>query len=135
GTYVVVDVKNVSAGSGEMDVVHDIDCVNQTMDGQPLPPGTFVECNGPTRVSQSKSGQYRESHDCTPPFAPVPRTGIEEPVSYSGFSYRVKIDHVQEPHLIEVDFPDDARRSVTITLNGLDLKTGQMPPDAGYSGK
>ena len=135
GSYAVVDVKNAAVGSGEMELVHDIDCVAQTLDGKPIPEGTFVECNGPTRVTESKAGRYRESHDCTPPYAPVPATAVEEPVCYSGFSYRVSIPHVQEPHLIEVSFPDDARRSVTIPFISLDPKTGEQPKGAaGYSG-
>ncbi len=136
GQYAVVDVKKSSVGSGEKELVHDIDCVNQTDFGKTIGENVFVECNGPTRIAETANAKYRESHDCTPPYAPIPATSTEEPVSFSGFSYRVAIDRPQEPHLIEVDYPDDARRSVTITLNGLDEQGNLYKKNNyGYSGK
>ncbi|MGC4005081.1 MAG: hypothetical protein QM811_18995 [Pirellulales bacterium] len=134
GQYAVVDVKNQPVGTGEKELVHDIDCVNQTDLGKPIDSKIYVECNGPTRITESAAGKYRESHDCTPPYAPIPATSTEEPVSFSGFSYRLSIDQVQQPHLIEVEYPDDARRSVTVTLNGLDDQ-GNLPKGSSYSGK
>lgn len=135
GSYAVVDVANVAVGSGEKELVYDIDCVAQTVNGQPVPADTFVECNGPTRITESKTGRYRESHDGTPPYAPLPGTSSLEPLSYSGFSYRLNIQQVHTPYMVEVEFPDDTRRSVTVTLNSLNEKTGGFLRDQGYSGK
>lgn len=134
--FAVVNVKQPPIASSETEVVYDIDCVAQTINGRPVLPDAFVECNGPTRVTESKAGAYRESHDCTPPFAAVPPTPLEEPASFSGFSYRVELPKAQVPYLVEVDFPDDSRRSVTVLLNSIDPKTGGFLRDAaGYGGK
>ena len=135
GQYAVVDTRNVPMGSGALEPVHVIDCIAQTDNGQPLPADTFVECNGPTRITESKAGRYRESHDCTPPQAETPASPTEEPRGYSGFSYRLELPEVQVPYLIEVQFPDDARRSVTVNLSWLDPKTGGFGKEAGYNGK
>jgi len=135
GQYAVVDVKHPNIGDGKTELVADIDCVAQTLNGSPLPAEAFTECNGPTRITRSEAGQYREGHDCTPPQAPVPPTAVQEPVSFSGFSYRVPLDRTQVPYLVDVEYPDDARRSVTISLNQLDPQTGQPVKGSGYNGK
>ncbi|HEY3418485.1 MAG TPA: hypothetical protein VGM23_16540, partial [Armatimonadota bacterium] len=135
GEYAVVNVKSApTVNSSEPILVHEIDCVAQTMDGKPLPPGIFLECNGPTRVRTSRAGSYRESHDSTPPEAEKPLMA-GDPHSYSGFSYRLSLPVRQVPYLIELTFPDDDRRSTTININWLDEKTGGFAPGTSYSAK
>lgn len=134
GEYAVIDVRHFTPGSGKLDVVHTIDCVAQTEDGAPLPAGAFLECNGPTRVTTSKAGTYRESHDCLPPEA-EPMVTADDPHSFSGFSYRIELPEVQVPYLIDVEFPDDDRRSVTINQSWIDPQTGGFARNTSYCAK
>jgi hypothetical protein len=132
--YGVVDVNDVRPGSGKLEVIHDVDCVAQTDNGQPIPAGSFRECNGATQIHESKAGKYRESHDCTPPGAEsmiIP----DDPHSFSGFSYTLDVPQAQVPYLIDVEFPDDDRRSVTIPAIWVDEKTNKLLDDTAYPGK
>ncbi|HEY3379362.1 MAG TPA: hypothetical protein VGL77_17935 [Armatimonadota bacterium] len=134
GDYAVIDVKAVPAATGAPVLLQEIDCVAQTLNGKPLAPDTFLECNGPTRVRSSRAGSYRESHDSTPPEAEAPLVA-NDPHSYSGFSYKVSLPALQAPYLIELTFPDDDRRSVTVNLNWIDDKTGGFAKGTSYSAK
>ena len=89
--YAVVDTtpEKKSTGNEQNKVLHDIDCVSQTDLGKPLADGAFTECNGPTRVSKTAAGEYRESHDCTPPEAEDnPMTPNK---TLSGFAYKIDV--------------------------------------------
>ncbi len=134
GVYGVVDVSKVTPGSGRTEVVHEIDCVKQTDLGKPLAPSAFREVNGPTHVVTRPAGTYRESHDCTPPEAEAMRTP-DDPHSFSGFAYEIMLPEVQVPYLVDIEFPDDARRSVTAILNWIDEKTGGFAKGTKYGGK
>lgn len=133
GPYAVVDVARIEPASGKLTPVHEIDCVAQTDNGEAIPPERFVECNGPTRVSRSPAGSYRESHNSTAPLAPA-MSRPDDQRCYSGFSYRIELPSVQVPYLIDLEFPDDARRSVTIGQNWLD-EQGGFAKGSSYSAK
>ena len=128
GQYAVVDVGAVKAGSGKTVKIHDIDCVKQTDNGQPLPGGVFFEANGPTRVVTTAAGTYRESHDSSAPLA-EPMTSNNDPHSYSAFSYIVGLPEEQVPYLVDIEFPDDTRRKVAIYSCWIDEQNG------GFKGK
>ncbi|XHR27135.1 MAG: hypothetical protein ACFUZC_14400 [Chthoniobacteraceae bacterium] len=132
--YGVVDVKNVKQASGKLQVLHQVDCVAQTDNGQPIPEGSFLECNGPTQIRESQAGKYRESHDCTPPGA-EPMIASDDPHSFSGFSYTLDLPEVQVPYLVDIVFPDDDRRSVTISQNWVNEKTNEFSKGTSYSAK
>ncbi len=136
GDYAVVDVNHIQRVSDKLMTVAEIDCVNQTLNGQRIAEGDYFEANGPTRITQGKMGPYRESHDCTPPEAEVPKTAVKMPNSYSGFSYRIRVPQSQVPYQLEVDFPDDARRSVAVIMTWVDDETGGfLKASSGYQGK
>tara|TARA_Y100001933_G_scaffold265281_1_gene339825 strand:- start:121887 stop:126065 length:4179 start_codon:yes stop_codon:yes gene_type:complete len=136
GQFAVVDVNHIQPVSAKKELVVEVDCVNQTINGQAIVDDEFVEANGPTRVTNTAFGAYRESHDCTPPQAVTPKTAVQMPNGYSGFSYRIKLPKTQVPYLMEVDIPDDARRSVPVLMTWVDDKTGGfLKPASGYKGK
>ena len=134
GQYAVVDVKTIKPASGKLEAVRVIDCVAQTDNGEPLPEGSFVEGNGPSRVVTTKAGAYRESHDSTPPLAPVSDPPGSDQKCSSGFSYLVDLPEMDVPYLMDIEFPDDARRSVAIMGyggyggGGKGYETGGMHP-------
>lgn len=132
--YAVVDVAQVPQGGGAATPIQVLDCVAQTNQGAPIAAGVFLECNGPTRIVTSPAGTYRESHDSSPPEA-APMSRVDDPGSYSGFSYRFDLPQVQVPYLIDVEFPEDARRSVTISQNWIDETTGGFASNTLYSAK
>lgn len=125
GQYAVVDVNHIKPASGKTTLIARIDCVEQTINGKPIAPEDFIEGNGPTRVMRDSVGAYRESHDCSPPQAVVPKSAVELPQCFSGFTYRIPLPQEQVPYLIEVDFPDNTRRSVMVIANWIDDKTGE----------
>ncbi len=136
--YCAVDTKakdSQTDSNAKMQLIHDIDCVAQTDAGKSIDPATFIECNGPTRISTGAGVQYRESHDCTPPEAEIPTNPSAKPRSYSGFAYRFTVPQKQVPYLIEVEYPDDARRSASICLNWLDADGTLNRSNEGYQGK
>ena len=134
GEYAVVDVKSVPTAGGALTLVHDIDCVAQTDNGKPVDPATFFECNGKTRITTSPLGKYRESNDGTGPDVEVPKSPTELPRSYSGFAYQLDVPDDNAAYLLEIDYPDDDRRSVTVPISLLSDKTGEKLP-GDYSGK
>ena len=75
---------------------------------------------GPTRVVQSSCGAYRESDD----------RGREKGVSAaSWFAYKLNLPTVQEPYLMEIEYPDDDRRTTPIVLVE---RYGPPEPALGY---
>lgn len=131
--YGVVDVRQFTAGNGRLEIVHDIDCAAGTDRGIPLKADAFRECNGPTRVQASAAGTFRESHNSTVPGADPMKT-LDDWNSFSGFSYKLEIPEVQIPYLIDIEFPDDARRSVTIGQNWIS-ESGELVKGTYYSAK
>jgi hypothetical protein len=137
GPYAVVDVKGTPAKESKRELVHEIDCVKQTLNGRPIADGIFVECNGPTRVTTGAAGTYRESHDCTQPEAAAPGAGgAGMAKSFSGFSYKLKLPQMQVPYLMEVEYPDDDQRCIVMGPHWLDPKTGTLSKlSGGYNCK
>lgn len=135
--YAVVDVKAGPPAGSKPELVHEIDCVQQTLNGRPIGDGIFVEGNGPSRVVETSLGRYRESHDCTPPEAPPPGAGgAGQAESYSGFSYRLSLPQTDVPYLLEVDFPDDEQRCIVVGPHWLNPETGELSPlSGGYNTK
>lgn len=72
---------------------------------------------GETRVSTSAAGVYRESGDAGfTPYQRVPdaaRRLMREP---GWFAYRLRGVEPQQPHVLEVDYPDDAERTFVVAL-------------------
>ncbi len=135
GPCAAVDVNTIKPAGGRLQVVHTIDCVAQTDNGDPLGKGNFIEGNGPTRITTSKAGTYRESHDSTPPLAPESNPPGSDQTCSSGFSYRMELPETDVPYLLDLEFPDDARRSVAILGyggygdgGGKGYETGGMRP-------
>ena len=133
GQFAVVDVAEKLCPDDRKTIIHDIDCVTNTDLGRPIDPATFFECNGKTRISASKAGKYRESNDCTGP-------GVEEPAipgdprSYSGFAYALNLPDDSAVYLLEMDYPDDDRRSVTVPISFLSEDKSELL-NGSYSGK
>jgi hypothetical protein len=117
GRFVAIDTKHapLAAGNAKKTLVHDIDCVKQTDMGKPIAPGKgFWEAFGKTRVATSPAGVYREGGDNLDPSIPLaPRRNTK---FKSGFSYAIDVPEVQAPYLLEVDFPDDDRRTTNIII-------------------
>lgn len=135
GRFAVVDVNNATAPLGEKTLVHDVDCVANTDMGKPIDPAKFVEVNGKTRISETKAGKYRESNDCTGPDVEIPTNPIEECVSYSGFSYEMLLPDDHSAYLMELDYPDDAKRSVIVPISLLSDKGELVSSNGnGYNG-
>jgi len=130
GPYGVVDVKNIAPASGKLQTIHAIDCVAQTDNGHPVPAGSYFEGGGPTRITTSAAGTYRESA----PSAVFPVQDHDQSLA-PGFSYRLDLPEADVPYLLDVEFPDDARRSVAIYghggyggTGGKGYETGGMHP-------
>ena len=124
---VAIDVNEHGATSAKFDLenVVDIDCVAQAPD---------AEANGKSSVARRKKLAYRESHDCSKA-TNEPYDG-NDPTHLSCFSYRVKVPAAQVPYLLEVDYPDDARRSVCIRHDWVKEGTKlYLKGNAGYQTK
>ncbi|HEY3379660.1 MAG TPA: hypothetical protein VGL77_19465, partial [Armatimonadota bacterium] len=136
GSYVVIDTKTPppAVRNAKMTLVHDIDCVANTLDGAPVVSGTnYWEGNGPTRVNTSAAGKYRESNDGRGEGVEV---DTQKPArNFSGFAYQVSMDNTSTPYLLEIDHPDDDWRSVCVSICDIydaKAKKGFMPPGFGY---
>ncbi|HEY3376763.1 MAG TPA: hypothetical protein VGL77_04645, partial [Armatimonadota bacterium] len=129
--YIIIDTKHTqnAASTSKKTVVHDIDCVQQTDLGKPIVRNTdFWDANGETRVTTSPAGSYRESGDNTGPAEQMYSWGGK---SLSAFSYRIDVPETQKPYLLELEYPDDDRRTVNaIILEHNQRDTAQ--PGSGY---
>ena len=117
---VCVDTRPAASASPreERGLVCEIDCAATEPDRV---------ANGETRVTTRRGLSYRESGDNSE----ATRIG-----RLSAFSYRVSVPEAQVPYLLEVEFPDDARRSVSVRLDWFDENTDAfLPENAGYQAK
>jgi hypothetical protein len=116
GKIAVIDTKPTTLPTEtKRTLIHDIDCVKQTDNGQPIVAGQgFFECTEPTRVATSEAGRYREGGDGTDPNLPYPAGGSAYRKYNSGFAYAVDVPEAQQPYLMEVTYPDDDRRTVNV---------------------
>ncbi|HEY3415769.1 MAG TPA: hypothetical protein VGM23_02690, partial [Armatimonadota bacterium] len=117
GCYTVIDTKHTAALPKTMKktLIHDIDCVKQTDMGKPIANGDgFWETTEPTRVVTTSAGTYREGGDNTDPKLPYPPGAPSWRKYNSGFAYAVNVPTPQQLYLLEVDYPDDDRRTTNI---------------------
>ena len=124
---VAIDVNEHGADSAkfELENVVEIDCVAQAPD---------AEANGKSSVARRNQLAYRESGDCSKA-TNEPYDG-NMPENLSCFSYRVKVPAAQAPYLLEVEYPDDARRSVCIRHDWVKEGTNlYLKGNAGYQSK
>ena len=127
---VCVDVGGVSAAEqdvspGASQTVCEIDCAATAPD---------AEANGPTRVTRCDGLVYRESHDCSKEVS-GPYDG-NMPENLSCFSYKVKVPEAQVPYLLEVEFPDNERRSVCVRHDWFEPGTDRyLKMNYGYQTK
>lgn len=92
----------------------EIDCVKQTRNGLPVTLNeTFWEAHGKTRLHHSDAGTYRESSDNLGDNPIVTSWGGR---SLSSFSYAIDVPQAQVPYLLEVDYPDDNRRTTNVII-------------------
>jgi hypothetical protein len=153
GRYVVIDTKAApKPGNPQKELLYEIDCVKQTVNGKPVEPKDFVECNGKTTIVTSDLGTYRESsdgrgQDIADPDHPYAGN------NFPGFSYRIQLTpgnpSIREiaategngPFLLEVDYPDDNWRHLNFMVadyqdpdnlpKGSNSATGYHPPGGG----
>jgi len=115
--YGVIDTRRTAPAPKELKrtLIHDIDCVKQTDMGKPIVKGKgFWEATEPTRIAKSKAGEYRESGDGTDPNLPHHSTVPSYRKYNSGFAYAIDVPKAQELYMLEVDYPDDDRRTVNV---------------------
>ena len=117
---VCVDMRTEPSASPreERELVCEIDCAATEPDRT---------ANGETRVVTRNGLSYRESGD---------NADASRISHLSAFSYRVSVPEAQVPYLLEVEFPDDARRSAAVRHDWFDEKTdAYLPENAGYQAK
>jgi hypothetical protein len=121
--YEVIDTgaSNPAARSSTRTLVQTIDLAARAPD---------YSSGGDTRIETTMLGAYRESGEfgfTSYQRAPqAARRGLPEP---SWFAYKLTGLVPQKPHLVEVDYPDDARRSFAIALR--EAKPLSYPVSAG----
>lgn len=114
GQYIVVDAKAPPpAVELKTTPVIDIDCVAQTIGGQPAKKGeTYFEKDCKTRIVEAPFGKYRETE---------PEDVASYPL-FDGFAYRFDLPNAANIYRLRVEYPDDDRRSV-----GFWIRDGQLP--------
>lgn len=126
-TVVAVDVARNEFGApdGRTETVVDIDCAAKTPD---------AEANGASKVVHRDGMAYRESHDCSQN-ADGPFDG-NDPEHLSCFAYDVRLPEAQVPYLLEVEYPDNERRSVCVRHDWLREGTREyLRENSGYQAK
>jgi Glycosyl hydrolase-like 10 len=109
-SYEVINTKKRPRVGGDVErkLLQEIDCVSKPPD---------YKGGGETRVVRKSFGSYRESGDADwrqyQQLKPALRALRPEP---SWFAYKLMVNHTQRPYLVEVDYPDDALRSMAIVL-------------------
>jgi len=103
GQVVVVDTKSTSTPPEALKrtQVVDIDCTQERTTG-------FWENAGNTRVINAPFGKYRESSGAAP----------NTYWALDGFAYAFELPEAWVPYMLEVDYPDDDRRTMGFWVNG-----------------
>ncbi len=118
GMFIVIDTKNPPPPAPELKTspAVEIDCVKQTINGQPVEKGkTFFEKDGESRIVESPIGAYRESSG----------NGTADYWGTDGFSYKFDLPDADHLYRLRVLYPDDDRRSMGFwTCDGADGKNG-----------
>lgn len=106
-SMVVIDTENAlqPADGLKTELIYDIDCT------QPWEAGYWE--TSPTRIIETDLGAYRETSE----------------EKYAAFSYAIDVEQVQVPYLLEVDYPDNDRRTFGIAL--MEENMMQYPPVGG----
>lgn len=138
GDFIVIDTnKKPVAAQVKKQLIHDIDCVAQTDTGKAIKLNeNFWEAFGETRVNSCEGGKYREGGDNLDPDIPIAPKGHNQKYK-SGFSYAIDVPATQTPYLLEVEYPDDDRRTTNVIIledakksNGLQYPAAQL--GSGY---
>lgn len=82
----------------QKELIATIDCARQAPD--------YVSSGG-TRVVEARFGSYRESGT---------RGRVEDLENADWFAYTLNLPSIQEPYLVEVDYPDDDERTFLISV-------------------
>ncbi|HBG26282.1 MAG: hypothetical protein A2Y10_13340 [Planctomycetes bacterium GWF2_41_51] len=117
GMYISIDTKSKSQSTNihNKELIHNIDCIKQTDMGKQLEISkNYWEAYGKTRIVTTESGTYREGGDNLDANIPV-APGLTEKFK-SGFSYAIDVHETQTPYLLEVDIPDDDRRTSNVII-------------------
>ena len=137
GSYYVVDTRPRPTSAGQaavMKQIHEVDCVANLMDGQPVRSGVnYWEANGATRISESVAGKYRESNNGLGPDVDSHARAAAE--NFSGFAYLFDVPEPGKPYVIEIQHPDDDWRSVCVSIVDVfdkDGNKGFLPPTYAY---
>ncbi|HEY3378915.1 MAG TPA: hypothetical protein VGL77_15625 [Armatimonadota bacterium] len=114
GLFIVIDTKNTPAPTKELHrtLVTEIDCVAQA----PL-----REKDGPTTIITAPFGKYRESSG----------QGTNQYWATDGFSYKFDLPDTNGPYQLEVDYPDNDRRTMGFWVND---QTPGNPPSYPLTG-
>ncbi len=113
GRVAVIDTATVREPGRKMDLIHDIDCVNLTDMGRRLSVSNgFWEAFGKTRVVETPFGAYREGGDNLDRDIRLTTDGK----SKSGFSFDISVPDLKRPYLLELEYPDDDRRTVNVII-------------------
>lgn len=117
GPYVVVNTRaKPAAAAVKQTLLHEIDCVAQTDNGKPVLLGeSYWEAWGATRIGRCRDGKYREGGDNLDPDIPLPPNSHAGKMK-SGFSYAIDVPEAQQPYLLQVDYPDDDRRTANVII-------------------
>jgi hypothetical protein len=86
------------------ELVLDLDCARQTLNGQPVAQEAFFEANGASRVRETPAGAYRETGDGLAPEVDKKALNSER---FSGFTYHLDLPKHDGPFILEIDYPDD----------------------------
>ncbi len=113
GRMGVIDTTPVTTAGRKLELLHDIDCVKLTDQGRQLSVSNgFWEAFGQTRVVEAPFGAYREGGDNLDAGIRSSQHGK----SKSGFSFDVSVPDVKRPYLLELEYPDDDRRTVNVII-------------------
>lgn len=106
--YLVVDTRTPPAAPTRFQrtLVQTIDCAARKPD----------YASSPTRVVRAAFGAYRESGA---------RGQAEQGLDADWFAYTLSLPSVQDPYLVEIDYPDDDERTFTYAVIEKDLPGGR----------
>ena len=133
GQFAVVDVAENLSPDDRKTLIHDIDCVTNTDLGKPIDPAAFSSATArpgfprPGPASTGKATIARGPGSKSPPRPEIP---VPTPVS----PMRWICPDDSSVYLLEMEYPDDDRRSVTVPISFLSEDKGELL-NGSYSGK
>ncbi|MBA3685450.1 MAG: hypothetical protein H0W72_09450 [Planctomycetes bacterium] len=111
-SQVEIDGKDFTDGL-DLRLVEQIDCTD------PADPHPFI--------SRNRSGEPTRSRIIDAPFGRYRACGE----GYSYLAWKVEVEHPAMPHLLEIDYPDDATRLINISVGANCEVEGDIPNDVG----